>query len=427
MAEQDDTTLGEASGARKEPTHYEVLGLEPLCGDANVIQRAALRRIERLKPYELHPDIRRRAAALQQINRISVARAALSNPSDKQRYDAELIARMGPTAPPRPAVLVVLAGLEPFEAEYQFPAGRHIAIGSGQHCDLRLGSPRLSNEHCSLRQSQGQWLLSVKDDAAEVLVDGKAGRKHLLAGGAIIEMGEFALRFIADAAGRQLLRQPKPGHIRLRATDAGHRSVSGYMMLDGRQAVIGSNRSAQWCLPDASVARTHCRVRHTDKGWIIEALAGAPVLVNGYAVTAEPLADSDVVRIGNCEVKVRIVPPEASQVMPGVRPATGGASKSAAAPLNAKPAARLEDAATAAVASKFRTLAHDRIVYHVGPADDESLLAEGLRHGLTEAQALDIVFQIRRAASERSGGFRAKLGGVARAFGIGRASSKSPP
>ncbi|MCE5277495.1 MAG: DnaJ domain-containing protein [Planctomycetaceae bacterium] len=87
----------------RPPDHYVLLGLPRGCGDAERIEAAVRRQMDRLDAYALHPDAQKRQSVQEMMNRLAQARGCLIDPRRRKAYD--LAQGITPaSAPPAPAI-----------------------------------------------------------------------------------------------------------------------------------------------------------------------------------------------------------------------------------------------------------------------------------------------------------------------------------
>ncbi|MBL7219529.1 MAG: SUMF1/EgtB/PvdO family nonheme iron enzyme [Phycisphaerae bacterium] len=81
--------LGIEEGARP-PDHYALLGIEPFCNDADVIDTAAHQRLDLLDRYSLAGSRESRDTCQEMMNEVARARVVLMNPDRREEYNRQL-------------------------------------------------------------------------------------------------------------------------------------------------------------------------------------------------------------------------------------------------------------------------------------------------------------------------------------------------
>ena len=90
--------LGVPEGDRP-PHHYDMLLLPLWTRDANAIEEAARKQMDRLDKYSVHPDRAKRELCQSMMNDVASARVVLSNSAQRQAYDRQLAAQLGVQPP----------------------------------------------------------------------------------------------------------------------------------------------------------------------------------------------------------------------------------------------------------------------------------------------------------------------------------------
>lgn len=100
-----------------------------------------------------------------------------------------------------------------------------------------------------------------------------------------------------------------------------------YLLPEDGPIVLGRSDEATLTLKDASASRKHAQVEKTSRGWILTDLGSANgTYMNGASVKEVPLADGDILLIGNTELRfvdpsaVAAPPPASTRPVPAGRP-----------------------------------------------------------------------------------------------------------
>jgi formylglycine-generating enzyme required for sulfatase activity len=88
----------------RPPDHYALLGVPRYCDDADQIDAAVSRQLDRLDRHSLQPDTDRREACQRLMNEVAAAGVVLSDPGRRAAYAADLAAARGDRPPAAPAV-----------------------------------------------------------------------------------------------------------------------------------------------------------------------------------------------------------------------------------------------------------------------------------------------------------------------------------
>jgi len=76
--------------------------------------------------------------------------------------------------------------------------------------------------------------------------------------------------------------------------------------LVGEVVTVGREADNALRLPDPSVSRHHCRLRHGAGGWVVEDLQSSNgVLVNDELTPSAPLQDGDTLALGEVRMTFR--------------------------------------------------------------------------------------------------------------------------
>ena len=107
---------------------------------------------------------------------------------------------------------------------------------------------------------------------------------------------------------------------------------------------IGRGEKAQWRLadPQQTLSRPHCEVRPTQAGWLVTDLSANGTFLNAAIEPigrgrAQPLADGDLLRLGDYEIEARLDVPGPTAEPPLVFVGTGWTEVGPAAPVKQQP------------------------------------------------------------------------------------------
>lgn len=96
----------------------------------------------------------------------------------------------------------------------------------------------------------------------------------------------------------------------IRNADALQEGVAAQYMMDGPNAVIGRSRNCNWYLPDPrnAISSRHCEIRREGEAFLLKDISTNGTFVNDAPerITERPIADGDLIRIGQYEVVVSI-------------------------------------------------------------------------------------------------------------------------
>lgn len=422
------------SGSRRAPDHYALLGLEAFCEEIDVIDRAARREIDRLKRRELHRDADRRVAIQKLMGGIAGARAVLTDPSQKRRYDASLAQKIG-LVPERPAGLItVVAGLEPIGQSWAIPVGRRVVIGSGVNCDVRLACDRVGEEHCLIHNADGRWAAEAADDTRPLQVNDRPCERRILHEGDAIGAGTFVLRFSVDASSPARPRGPVAEALHLEARGPRRHECCRFAMLGGQRAVIGSDPTARWFLDDCDLGPRHCEVRDAGGRWVVQNLTAETMLVNGLAVTVEPLCDGDEITLAGCRITVTTDSSWASRDDAVL--ANGVPAGAPAAPVSVSGSwpvgyttgdigALAQAVGADADAEEYETLVKKLLAGDPEGVSDGALVAEGLRLGMSKKESLRVIRRVRSTERRFIGVLRRQILRLGRSLRPGRRETES--
>src|SRR5262245_5894942 len=84
---------------QRPPTYYQLLGVAPDEGDAEVIAEAALRQTSHVRTYQAGPHAQR---CIELLNEIARAKTTLLDPAKRKEYDATLTRKPATPAPETP-------------------------------------------------------------------------------------------------------------------------------------------------------------------------------------------------------------------------------------------------------------------------------------------------------------------------------------
>ena len=136
----------------------------------------------------------------------------------------------------------------------------------------------------------------------------------------------------------------------IRNADAAPEGVAHAFTVEGDGAILGRSRNCDWNLPDPSniVSSRHAEIRREGESWLLKDISTNGTFLNGAAerlTTEHPIADGDVIRIGQYELVASISraapappppppaeparepPPERTIVQPAAAEAPAGAEE----------------------------------------------------------------------------------------------------
>ena len=299
----------------RPPHYYQLLELEIFCAQRERIEHAVRKQFRKIKPYQEHPDRKLRETIQDVMTRIARARVVLSDPAQKEAYDAELAERLGidrqgvlasrlATPVPEYAVTIV-AGPTDVGETVELLTDVAVTIGRDPHCVIPLSSQRVGTLHGELRYRDRRWLYAHVDPRRlTVLGDQRVSRRELQVDDRL-EIGGYALRF-HRLAGAHKAVDPHPP-LTLIVTRGPSVLDAIFSVLAPETVVIGAVETALWQLAGPGVAARHCRIVFENESWAaLDLESAAGTLINGRKIARHPLADRDVLTLGDFEIMARL-------------------------------------------------------------------------------------------------------------------------
>ncbi|MEV3900984.1 ATP-binding cassette domain-containing protein [Mycobacterium sp. NPDC050551] len=194
---------------------------------------------------------------------------------------------MSPSAVPTltPTITVCSA-----HGRHTFAPGQDVVIGRDVRADVRIPHPKVSRSHVVLRHLDESWVAVDDTSLHGIYADGRRVQSVEVRGGQTIHLvapDGPQLRFElgapaspADAETTRMSRQPdRQGSL-----------------------TIGRTPDNDIVVPDVLASRHHATLIATDRGVRLSSIDGRNgTFVNGERITDTPLADDDIVTIGNVD------------------------------------------------------------------------------------------------------------------------------
>jgi len=300
----------------RPPHHYELLELDIFCAHRERIAHAVRKQFRRIKPYQDHPDRETREAIQDVMTRIAQAAVALSDRERKETYDCELAERLGidrerilasRMAVPLPEfALTVAAGPTNVGNVIELLTDSLVTVGRDPHCVIPLYSLRVGMLHGQLRYRDRRWWYRHMDKQRLTLINDERVTQKELESGDRLEVGGYVLCFwhIEEIRRESALDRPP---ITLIVTRGPSVPDAIYSARAPEYILIGECETSTWQLAGPQVSRHHCRILYEENRWIVVDLQSTNgTVVNGKRVGRCPLADHDVLTIGQFQVMIRV-------------------------------------------------------------------------------------------------------------------------
>ena len=300
----------------RPPHHYELLELDVFCAHHERIAHAVRKQFRRIKPYQDHPDRETRDAIQDVMTRIAQAAVALSDHERKEAYDRELAEHLGidrekiltsRLAVPLPEfALAIVAGPTNVGNIIELLIDTVVTVGRDPHCVIPLYSPRVGMLHGQLRYRDGQWCYRHLDKHGLTLVNAERVTQAELQSGDRLEVGGYVLGFRRLDEIRRGFALDRPP-ITLIVTRGPSVPDAIYSARAPECVLVGECETATWQLAGPQVSRHHCRIVYEEDRWMIVDLQSTNgTFVNHRRVMRRPLADRDVLTIGQFQMIVRL-------------------------------------------------------------------------------------------------------------------------
>jgi ABC-type multidrug transport system ATPase subunit/pSer/pThr/pTyr-binding forkhead associated (FHA) protein len=180
--------------------------------------------------------------------------------------------------------------------QLKFSGASVVTIGRSDSNDIVVPEGSVSRSHCELRfdDKQGKWKVIDLASANGVYFKGVRVSEAWLGQSAFIRLGEseddveISIRFEKDDSHAS---SPKT----LIAQKGGVKDV-----------VIGKSADADFIISDVLVSRRHARLMHVGSTLFLEDLGSTNgTFVNGRIISGQPVADGDIITIGNTDLTIR--------------------------------------------------------------------------------------------------------------------------
>lgn len=197
--------------------------------------------------------------------------------------------------------------------------GPYVVIGNAPSCNLRLDAPGLGAQQAFLLLFEGRVFACDLASPGGTRNEGRLITKAWLQGRPAIEFCGMTAT-LADAAVAEAA-EPAADRVQLELAFGGDKQayrVRGEILLIGRDA-----RCKLQCRHE-SISAVHAAIVCTrTRAWLIDLGSPEGIILDGIAVRIAPLADGNVLTLGDKEVEVRTVSGPGGVV--AVAPATAGA------------------------------------------------------------------------------------------------------
>jgi ABC-type multidrug transport system ATPase subunit len=172
---------------------------------------------------------------------------------------------------------------------HRFAPGQVVVIGRDVRADVRVLHPKVSRSHVILQFVDGSWVAVDDDSLHGVFVAGQRVRQVGVGDGP-------AVHLVAPDGPRLMFSLESPPPPSDMPTKRITRSTDR-----GGALTIGRTADNDIVVPDMLASRHHATLVAIDGGVQLENTGGTGTFVNGERVTTAPLADDDVVTIGNVD------------------------------------------------------------------------------------------------------------------------------